>query len=111
MNTTALFIAKISDIAAALNISRMAANNRKLKHNWQPVNESGVDTFDVNTVPGLKVYERSEIRGYLLRKATAQSACQAKIDEIAEQLLEHEKAIRKLGEQIRHLKAKARWGK
>lgn len=65
METSSIRIAKISDIAAALDLSRMAANNRKLKYNWQSTNETGVDAFDINTVPGLKPEERERIRNHL----------------------------------------------
>lgn len=58
-------IAKISDIAAALEITDRAVRKWRDKYNWQPVNETGVDVFDINSVLGLKPEERKQICNYL----------------------------------------------
>ena len=72
--------ATITEIAAALGISRMAANNRKLKYNWQPVNESGVDTFNINCIHGLYDEECTKVKKYLAQKSLNSEAAASDID-------------------------------
>jgi len=75
--------ATITEIAAALGISRMAANNRKLKYNWQPVNESGVDTFNINCIHGLYDEECTKVKKYLAQKSLNSEAAASEAAETA----------------------------
>lgn len=56
--------ATITQIAQALGISRMAANKRKKAHRWQPVNETGVDRFDIEQI-GLEPKQVKAVERYL----------------------------------------------
>jgi hypothetical protein len=44
-------ILKVSEIAEALKISRVAVNKRKLSQAWPTVNGSGPDCFDIDEIP------------------------------------------------------------
>lgn len=57
--------ASITEIAAALKVSDRTVRKWRNKFNWQPVNETGVDIFDITTIPGLKPEERERICNYL----------------------------------------------
>lgn len=65
MKALPFHIAKITDISTALKLTDRTVRNWREKHNWKPVNETGVDAFDINTVPGLKPEEREQICNYL----------------------------------------------
>lgn len=93
MNT--ITSATITEIAKALNISARAVRKKKEKNQWKTTQESGVDTFNTATIPGLSDEERAKIKKHLIkhfveteaaaREATETAAITAKLFKIKDQ--------------------------